>query len=200
MSVRQHRRGQRNGTLAESARTPLSPSPGSPARGISPDRADDFHQEPEATGAHPAPFAYDPAHGITDHGIMVDDEFRRLPPPRTPVERAELEQQLPSDGICLQPLVVWKGPHLLLDGYTRLEYCTRWQIPFRQVAIDLPDRLGAKAWILDHQAGRRNLTGAGWSVVRGRHYLLEKQPHGGRRRGPGTSCQIGNLKMEERLA
>ena len=113
------------------------------------------------------PFAYDPAHGITDHGIVVDHEFRRLLPPHTQAERAELEQQLQSDGICLQPLVVWNGPNLLLDGHKRLEYCIRWGIPFRKIGIDLAGWVTAMDWVLAHQGGRRNLTKAGWSLVRG---------------------------------
>jgi hypothetical protein len=53
---------------------------------------------------------------------------------------------------------VWKGTGILLDGHNRLEICSRLEIPYKTVEIELPDRGATKLWIEENQLGRRNLT------------------------------------------
>lgn len=144
--------------------------------------------------------------------VVLDEEFRHLMPPHSPAERAALERQLLADGACLEPLVVWQGCGILLDGYTRLEICQLHGLAFRTVEIAFAGRAEARAWVLSHQTGRRNLTAAGLSYLRGKRYLLEKHSHGGKRREGQSSVQtdhlpdgeasgqIAHLKTEERLA
>jgi hypothetical protein len=126
-------------------------------------------------------YAFDPANGVVDHGVIWDEEFAQLAPPHSVEERAGLEQLLLADKVCLQELVLWQGCNRLLDGYTRFQICTRHGIAFKTLHVELADRVAAKDWILAHQTGRRNLSANGWSYTRGSRYLLEKQRHGGQK-------------------
>jgi hypothetical protein len=126
-------------------------------------------------------------------GIGLDEEFRHLVPAHSPAERATLQQQLLADGECLEPLVVWEGHRILPDGYTRLAICTRHGLPYRTVELPFAGRAEARAWVLAHHSGRRNLTPNGLSYVRGKRYLLERQPQGGDRRDASSSGQTDHL-------
>ena len=58
---------------------------------------------------------------------------------------------------CRDALVVWEEEGILLDGHNRLEICEEEGIEYRTATISLPDRAAAEIWILENQAGRRNL-------------------------------------------
>jgi hypothetical protein len=69
------------------------------------------------------------------------------------------------------------------------------------VEIDLPDREAAKRWIVLHQLGKRNVPPDWARYWRGRLYNEAKQPHGGDRKGPGSSAQNEHLiATAEKLA
>ncbi len=88
---------------------------------------------------------------------LIDPELRALIPALTGAERDQLEASLLAEG-CRDALVVWSGHDVLLDGHHRLEICDRLGLDYCTTAVDLPHRTAAKAWIIRHQFGRRNLT------------------------------------------
>lgn len=90
-------------------------------------------------------------------GPIVDPEFRGLIPPLTPEEVLGLEASILTEGVR-NPLVVWGSQNILLDGHHRLEICGRHGLPYKTVAREFPDRDAAKAWVIQTQLGRRNLT------------------------------------------
>ena len=93
-------------------------------------------------------------------GIILDPEFQSLIAPLSADEFALLQSQILSQG-CLSPLVVWKtedGQKILLDGHNRLEICTKHHRDFQTRNVSFPNRDKARLFILEHQAGRRNLT------------------------------------------
>jgi len=94
---------------------------------------------------------------VTQNEFTIDDELRRLIPPPTEAELADLEGQLLRDG-CLSPLIVWAERRVLLDGHNRKDICDRFGIDYPTREISLPGRDDAKRWIIRHQFGRRNLT------------------------------------------
>ncbi len=94
-------------------------------------------------------------------------------PPLGASEREQLESNLLASG-CRDPLVVWKGHNILLDGHNRYEICTSEGIEFSTVSIDLPDRDAALDWIIRNQLGRRNLTPEAVSYFRGMLYEAVK--------------------------
>jgi N6-adenosine-specific RNA methylase IME4 len=85
----------------------------------------------------------------------IDRDFARLIAPLSDDELEQLEANIVRDG-CRDPIVTWNG--LILDGYNRFDICTRRDLTYKAVAIDLPDREAARIWIRWNQLGRRNLT------------------------------------------
>ncbi len=111
--------------------------------------------------------------------IEIDTELSALLTPLTLEERARLEHSLVTEG-CREPLVIWKGRGVLLDGHARHEICTRLDISFGKVEVDLKDRKEAVLWVLDRQLARRNLNPVAASYCRGRYYRLAGGRQGGR--------------------
>jgi len=94
------------------------------------------------------------------HDLSIDSELQSLVAPLSADEFEMLQAQIIEQG-CLTPLIVWKteaGEKILLDGHNRHEICTKNGIAFPTRNVKLADRDHAKLWILEHQAGRRNLT------------------------------------------
>jgi hypothetical protein len=131
---------------------------------------------------------------------VIDPEFASLIPPLTPEEYAQLELNLVQAQRCQDPLGVWKGRHTLLDGHHRKALCEKHNIPFDIREIDLPNRDAARDWMIRHQLGRRSLSPATASYLRGRMYEVEKQSHGGLRQRATSSGQRARLKTDEALA
>jgi hypothetical protein len=121
--------------------------------------------------------------------LHVDSEFERLIPPLARAERDLLEASLKQEG-CRDPLIVWAGHNIILDGHNRWHLCNLHQIPFRTVDLDLPDREAARNWVIQRQFSRRNLTAAGASYLRGKRYLAERGQWGGDHKSvPGSNQQ-----------
>ena len=132
---------------------------------------------------------------MVENSLIIDPEFHSLIPPLMPEELAQLEENLKSEG-CRDPLVIWQG--LLLDGHNRYEICSRLDIPFKIINVDLPDREAAADWIDKNQLGRRNLTPDQMSLTRGRRYNRMKKPDG--MRGPQKLGQNEPASTAELLA
>ena len=101
--------------------------------------------------------------------VIIDPEFKKLIPPLSPQERSQLEKNLLAEG-CRDPLTVWKGQNILLDGHNRYEICDKYGIEISVSEIELSDRTAARNWIIRHQLGRRNLTPEAVSYFRGTLY------------------------------
>jgi hypothetical protein len=86
----------------------------------------------------------------------IDPEFRSLIPLLGDDERDLLERNIIAHG-CRDPLVIWKGQNILLDGHNRFAICQRRNVTYYTVEIELPDRASARVWIIRNQLGRRNL-------------------------------------------
>jgi len=86
--------------------------------------------------------------------FQIDPEFRDLLPPLEAHELELLTASIRRDG-CRDPLVVWDG--LLIDGHHRHAICTAHGIDYTTRAIAFDSREEAIIWIIETQAGRRNL-------------------------------------------
>lgn len=136
---------------------------------------------------------------VTTARIIIDAELRRLVPPLTDEERQALEENILRDG-CREPLVIWRGHDILLDGHHRYEICQRHGIEFDVTDVDLPDREAAADWIDANQLGRRNLTPDQAALLRGRRYnRLKKAAHGRTGRAFGAD-KMSTPKTAEQLA
>ncbi|MCL2572426.1 MAG: hypothetical protein FWE11_08470 [Defluviitaleaceae bacterium] len=88
----------------------------------------------------------------------TDPDFKALIPPLHPHERIQLEQNILEKKKCYDAIILWEGT--IIDGHNRFEICMKHGIEFEIKEIDLPSKEAAKAWILDNQLARRNLTDA----------------------------------------
>ena len=99
--------------------------------------------------------------------IIIDQEFKSLIPVLSPEEKSQLENNLISEG-CRDPLVIWKGYNILLDGHNRYEICVKNGINYELIEIELPNREEAHLWMMRNQLGRRNLQPEALSYFRGK--------------------------------
>ena len=134
-----------------------------------------------------------------ENDIKIDKGLAALIPALSKDELAHLERSLLSQG-CRDPLIVWKGKNILLDGHNRLTICRQHNIPFKVEALEFPNREAAEAFIVKNQLGRRNLSPEAASYLRGKRYLVEKQAHGGSRSKAKSTDQTDRLETAQRLA
>src|SRR5262249_15473591 len=135
---------------------------------------------------------------VAGDAIKIEKRFAALIPALSKDERAQLERSLIAER-CRDPLLVWKGKSILLDGHNRLSLCRKHKIPFKVAALGFPDRKAAAAFIVKNQLGRRNLSSEAGSYLRGQRYLTEKHTHGGVRT-KRASDQNDRLVTAQRLA
>ena len=122
---------------------------------------------------------------LVDKRFTLDPEFQNLLP-RSPDEVARLEHLLLTEGCC-EPLVVWKGQGILVDGYTRYQFLRLLGRRYRIVEKEFPNRGAVLTYIWDVHYGRRNLSGEAKAYIRGKHFLAVKMGRGGARRGRGEN-------------
>lgn len=97
--------------------------------------------------------------------LIRDPEFERfLPEPGRETDQ-QLEEQLVRDGGPRDPICVWAGKKIILDGYRRHAICKKHDLPFAVEEVELPDREAAKLWMIRQQLMRRNLDAHQRSVL-----------------------------------
>jgi hypothetical protein len=110
--------------------------------------------------------------------FRIDEELRSLIPPLSKEEFKQLEENILEWG-CLDPLKVWPVGNsdeiILLDGHNRYSICSDHNISYQIESISLIDRAAAIDWMIANQLGRRNLSAAQVSYLRGRQQQQEKQ-------------------------
>ena len=89
-------------------------------------------------------------------GLIIDDELQQLIPPLADEEFKQLEANILQDGIR-DPLVVWQGHNVIVDGHNRYSIATKHGLPFKTREIAFTDRDAVKLWIVQNQFGRRNV-------------------------------------------
>lgn len=136
---------------------------------------------------------------IMKQNIIVDPEFKALIPPLSPDEYSQLEANILADG-CRDPLVVWAGENVLIDGHNRYEICRKHDIGFDVVEHEFADRDEAMDWMDANQLGRRNLTRDQFTLLIGRRYNRAKKAAGGRADRDFSGAQIDPPKTADRLA
>jgi hypothetical protein len=125
--------------------------------------------------------------------LKVNAAFQALIPLQSKGELLALEQSIEAEG-CRDPLLVWKGHNVVLDGHTRRELCQKHKKQVKAREVELPDEKAAIEYILSIQRQRRNLTREAMSYFRGAEYNAVKESHGGSRRGRRSKGQSDPLK------
>ncbi|AFZ11344.1 hypothetical protein Cri9333_0364 [Crinalium epipsammum PCC 9333] len=133
--------------------------------------------------------------------LIIDPEFQSLLPALTKEERQQLEHNLIATGRATDPIYVWKGHNIVIDGHNRYELCIRHNLPFEITLIELENTEAVKLWMFKHQQGRRNITPEFASYIRGYIYNQEKNTKGGYRNTQKSKAQSEPLiSTAEKLA
>ena len=109
--------------------------------------------------------------------LTIDPEFQGTIPPLQEEELKQLEENILTDGMVINPLIVWDG--VIVDGHNRYRILQKHpEIQFTTYEKEFPDRYAAIAWICKNQLGRRNLTPQQFKYLVGQRYEAEKQSKG----------------------
>lgn len=129
--------------------------------------------------------------------IVTDPEFSGIIPPIPSRDFDLLEQQVLRDG-CTDPLIVWKGHDILIDGHNRKKICDQYGLTYDIRELEFNSREEVADWIDIRQLGRRNLTPDQMSLLRGRRY--NRQKHQGKRNDLTSPNNEDKSKTSEILA
>ncbi len=112
--------------------------------------------------------------------LQILDELRNFIVPLSAEEKTLLEANILDEG-CRDPIVVWEHQekHYIIDGHNRYGICLHHDLPFNIKVLQFSSIDEVKAWMLDNQLGRRNLTPDQLSYYRGLKYNLTKAKKGG---------------------
>jgi hypothetical protein len=137
--------------------------------------------------------------------IRIDKKMQCLLPKLSDEERATLEKLILRDGKCHDPLKVWAGKGILLDGHNRYEICKKHGIPYAIEFVEFSSRAEAIKWVVEYHLGRRNFTPEQLSYFRGMRYNEEKTAgHGAKMNGAaGKHCPqttADRIAKEEKVA
>lgn len=113
--------------------------------------------------------------------IIVDPRFRDKIPKPTEEEYRQLEENILSDGEIRDPLILWRGYNILIDGHNRWKIYQEHSdvLPFPGVReLPFEDENAAVDWMLMNQLGRRNLNEMQITALRGQLYKTMKKSHG----------------------
>jgi hypothetical protein len=135
---------------------------------------------------------------MANNGIVIDPEFAGLIPPMSVDELVQLESNLLDDGKATDPIIVWEGHNIILDGHNRQALCEKHDLPYKIEQKQFADRQAAINWVIDRHLGRRNLAPQKASYLRGRKYHAAKQSpadnlcKNAEKSPKGKSCPSGN--------
>lgn len=104
--------------------------------------------------------------------LTVDPRFRDALPNLTREEFKTLEDNIVADGAIKEPIVVWGDTGIILDGHHRYKIAKKHSFEFKLEKLDFASTDEAIKWIIDHQMGKRNLSGTQLSMVRSKRASL----------------------------
>ena len=127
--------------------------------------------------------------------MQINESFRKLIPPLSGEEYAQLEENCKADGIR-DPLVVWRGT--LIDGHNRYDIAQKHGLDYTVVEKEFEDETAAKIWMVTNQFGRRNLNNYQRSVLALSMEELFKEKAKEKEHARKTStCQNSDKSFEE---
>jgi len=111
---------------------------------------------------------------ITD--MVVDQEFKNLIPGLSQMEYAQLEQNIVEDGVVREPITIWKGHDIIVDGHNRYSIIQDHpEVEFSVYEKEFDSRDEVIAWMCANQLGRRNLSDAQRAILLGQAYEARKR-------------------------
>jgi hypothetical protein len=133
--------------------------------------------------------------------IKIIEELKALIPALTSEEFSQLEENILLEG-CRESLILWKNneDYVLIDGHNRYQICQKHKIDFKIVIKEFAGIEEVTGWMINNQLGRRNLTPAQQSYLRGKRYDNEKakvtNPYGIKGVKGQNDLQLSKLRDE----
>lgn len=126
---------------------------------------------------------------LTDIKICLD--FENLIPKQTAEQFKQLEENMVSEGRARNPLVLWRGKNILVDGHHRLRILKAHpELKWSVIEQDFADEDEVREWIIKNALGTRNLTEMQQTELTGRLHLMRKNKRGGDRK---SKCKNNTL-------
>lgn len=128
---------------------------------------------------------------LTLSDIKINYDFESLIPKQTADQFRQMEENLIAEGGAHDPLVIWEGHDILLDGHHRLRVLkVHPELSWYPKYVNLADEDEAKEWIVKTALGKRNLTPNQWQELAGRFSKMRKRRVGNpNSRGPDGKFQ-----------
>ena len=124
--------------------------------------------------------------------VKIDPELQKLLPSLSADELTNLETSVLSEGIR-DPLIVWQGSGILLDGHNRFMLAEQHGLPYRVQEMAFDTRDEARRWMILNQLSRRNLRPDAASYLRGCLVRMTPREKGGRP-GENSSNNLTSLQ------
>jgi hypothetical protein len=106
--------------------------------------------------------------------LNIDSEIKFLCRPLNGEEYSLLEKDIEKHG-CINPIIYWEGHDIIVDGHNRYEICNKIGKPYKCLPMAFETKDDVMNYVIDHQLGRRNLSGTEGSYLRGVRYQNEKR-------------------------
>lgn len=108
--------------------------------------------------------------------LIIDPEFRSLIPSLSPEEYDLLKNNIIEDGVVHDPIIVWAGQNIIVDGHNRYTILQDHpEITFTTFEKEFSCREEVIEWICLHQLGRRNLTEMQKTILIGKAHEARKK-------------------------
>ena len=134
---------------------------------------------------------------LTLSDIKINYDFENLIPKQTSEQFRQMEENMLAEGGAHDPLVIWDGHDILLDGHHRYRVLKAHpELQWYPKYVSLEDETEAREWIIKTALGKRNLTPVQWQELVGRLYKARKSRHGGDRK---SSTKKTDLKPQGRV-
>lgn len=88
--------------------------------------------------------------------LKIDPEFKEEIDSLSQDEYQGLEASIKAEG-CRNPIIIWQGENIIVDGHNRYEICTRHGISFDVHEMEFDCREAVIVWMWENQLARRNL-------------------------------------------
>lgn len=133
---------------------------------------------------------------LTLSDIKINVDFENLIPKLTLDQFTQLEENMVKEGRARNPLVIWKGHDVLVDGHNRLRVLKAHpELGWTFFEQEFSDEDEIKDWIIRNALGTRNLTEMQITELRGRLYNMRKSTLGGDRKSNPKKKDLKNSKV-----
>lgn len=118
------------------------------------------------------PVSFGEPFSLKIENVHIDINLHTFLSSLTEQEELQLEDNIQKQG-CINPLLVWRrdmNHWTIIDGHHRFLICKKHGIPFKVCEGDFENEAQVKAFMIENQLGRRNLTPSQLQYFRGIKY------------------------------